>query len=141
MQAQLTYTGGDHGASWLAQTDSGHQIVLDGSPQIGGQNLGARPMELVLLGLGSCSAMDVLEILRKGRKKIVACTIQLNAQRADQVPKVFTKINLHYILEGEGLSEHQVARAINLSRDKYCSVARMLIHTAEIETSFELIQS
>ena len=139
MQASLTYIGGADGASWRAETESGHQLIVDGSAKIGGKNLGARPMELVLLGLGSCSAMYVLEILRKGRKTVKDCTIQLQAERADTIPKVFTHIHLHYQIQGTGLLDATVARAIRLSREKYCSVVRMLMSTAEIKTSYEII--
>ena len=139
MEASLTYIGGEDGASWRADTESGHHLIVDGSPNIGGKNLGARPMEFVLLGLGGCSAMDVLEILRKGRKTVKDCTIQLKAQRAETVPKVFTHIHLHYQVYGTDLLETTVDRAVRLSREKYCSVARMLAHTAEITTSYEII--
>ena len=140
MQASLTYIGGEDGASWRADTESGHQLIIDGSAKIGGENLGARPMELVLLGLGSCSAMDVLEILRKGRKTIQDCTIKLQAQRADTIPKVFTHIHLHYQIHGTDLLDATVARAVRLSREKYCSVVRMLMNTVEIKTSYEIIE-
>ena len=141
MDASLSYIGGDHGASWRAETESGHHLIIDGSAKVGGQNLGARPMELVLLGLGSCSAMDILEILRKGRKTVKDCNIQLKAQRAESIPKVFTHIHLHYQIYGTDLLDATVARAVRLSREKYCSVAHMLMHTVEINTSYEIIEA
>ena len=139
MQVSLTYTGGSKGASWQGETPSGHGLTLDGSEEVGGQNQGPRPMELVLLGLGGCSAMDVLHILRKGRSEVADCTIELNAQRASSPPKVFTQIHIHYTVSGHQLKPNQVERAIRLSKEKYCSVSKMLELSAHITTSFNLI--
>ena len=141
MQVSLTYTGGEDGASWQGLTPSGHTLTLDGSEEVGGQNKGPRPMELVLLGLGGCSAMDVLHILRKGRSEVVECTIEIQAQRASTPPKVFTQIHLHYTVCGHSLRMKQVERAIQLSKDKYCSVSKMLESSAQITTSFDLTSS
>jgi putative redox protein len=139
MHAQLSYVGGTDGASWKAETQTGHSIILDGSEAIGGKNLGPRPMEIVLLGLGSCSAMDVLSILRKGRKTVDQCVIQLKATRAETIPKVFTHIQMHYQIKGQELTDLVVERAICLSKEKYCSVAQMLMPETEIQTSYEFI--
>ena len=139
MHVSLTYTGGTQGATWLGETPSGHTLTLDGSEEVGGQNQGPRPMELVLLGLGGCSAMDVLHILRKGRTQVADCTIDLKAQRASSPPKVFTQIHIHYTVSGDQLKLHQVERAIRLSKEKYCSVSKMLELSADITTSFDLV--
>jgi len=127
------------GAAWTAESDSGHGLVVDGSPDIGGRNLGPRPMELVLMGLGSCSAMDVISILRKARQAVTDCVITLDAERADTIPKVFTRIEMHYTVTGHDLDPAVVARAVNLSADKYCSVSRMLKPTVEITHHFEVL--
>jgi putative redox protein len=124
---------------WLAQADSGHGVVIDGSPEIGGQNLGTRPMELVLMGLGGCSAMDVVSIMRKQRLEVTDCVIELEAERATTDPKIFTKIHIHYIVTGHNLKEAQVKRAVDLSAEKYCSVSAMLGKSAEITHDYKII--
>ena len=123
---------------WIASGGSGHGLVIDGSPEIGGQNLGARPMELVLAGLGGCTAMDVITILRKQRQDIVDCVIEVNARRAETIPKVFTHIELVYKVKGNSLNQDGVERAVALSADKYCSVSRMLQDSVEITHRIEL---
>lgn len=126
------------GVAWMAEADSGHGLIIDGSPAIGGRNLGPRPMELVLAGLGGCTAMDVIEILRKQRQDVTDCVIEVDAERAETVPKVFTRIQLHYIVTGRGLKPAAVERAVKLSAEKYCSVSAMLQSTASIDHSFEV---
>lgn len=124
---------------FIADTGSGHLIGMDGAPEGGGQNLAPRPMELLLAGTGGCSAYDVVLILKKGRHDIRGCQVRIEADRADTDPKVFTRINLHFIIRGRNLNPAQVERAVNLSRDKYCSAIATMIHTAKIETSWEIV--
>lgn len=119
-------------ASFVGTTESGHRVMMDGPPDAGGRELGPRPMEMVLLGLGGCSAFDVVHILQRGRHSVSACEVAVDAERADTDPKVFTKIHLKFSLRGEGLTETQVDRAVTLSAEKYCSVVRMLSATATI---------
>ena len=126
------------GMTFVAESGSGHAVVVDASPEVGGRNLGARPMELVLMGLGTCSAIDVLHILRKGRQAVTDCVVALDGQRAETDPKVFTRIQLHYVVTGRALDAKQVERAIALSRDKYCSATAMLAKAAEITIDFEI---
>ena len=126
------------GTAFVAESDSGHGIVLDGSPDIGGRNLGARPMELVLMGTGACTAIDVVHILRKARQPITDCVVELEADRADKDPKVFTRIHLHYVVTGKGLSQPQVERAIKLSKEKYCSATKTLEVACDISYDFEV---
>ncbi|MEZ5671458.1 MAG: OsmC family protein [Thiotrichaceae bacterium] len=125
---------------WLAQADSGHGVVIDGSPEIGGQNLGTRPMELILMGLGGCSAMDVVSIMRKQRLDVTDCVIEVQAERATTDPKVFTKIHIHYAVTGRNLKEIHVKRAVELSTEKYCSVSAMLGKSVEITHDYEIIE-
>ncbi len=127
------------GAAFLGESGSGHGIVLDGAPEAGGRNLGVRPMEALLIGLGACSAFDVVAILDKGRQPFAACEVELEAERKGTVPKVFTKIHLHFVLTGAGLDRGKVARAIQLSAEKYCSASAMLGATAEITHDFEIV--
>lgn len=124
--------------SFMAEAESGHAVVMDGSPDYGGRNLGVRPMEMLLMGLGGCTAFDVVMILNKARQKIVDVEVELSATRADSVPKVFTDIHVHFIVKGRGLSEKQVKRAIELSAEKYCSASIMLGKTATITHDFEI---
>lgn len=126
------------GMTFIAESGSGHAVVVDASADVGGRNLGARPMELVLMGTGTCSAIDVVHILRKARQAITGCTIDLEADRADDDPKVFTRIRFHYVVTGKGLVETQVERAIRLSKEKYCSATAMLAKTAQIEWDYEI---
>lgn len=127
------------GMAFMAEADSGHGIMLDGSPEIGGRNLGARPMEMVLMGLGGCTAIDVMVILGKQRQPVEDCWIELDAARADvAAPKVFTKIHVHYVVKGAGLDPKQVARAVKLSAEKYCSVSAMLKDSVDITYDFEI---
>ena len=127
------------GVSFAGQSGSGHTVVMDGAPEAGGQNLGVRPMEMVLLGLGGCTAFDVIEILRKGRQRVTDCAVELEAQRAETVPKVFTRIHMNFVVTGADLDPAKVARAIDLSAEKYCSASAMLGKTAEITHDFEIV--
>lgn len=129
----------DH-MSFVAESGSGHSIVMDGSPDNGGRNLGVRPMEMVLMGMGGCTAFDVVLILQRSRQDIVDCRVELEAERATEVPKVFTKIHAHYIITGKGLDEKKVERAVNMTAEKYCSVSIMLAATAEVTHDFEIIE-
>lgn len=126
------------GVTWVGESGSGHGIVIDGSPDIGGRNLGMRPMELMLLGVGSCSAMDVMLILRKSRQDVTDCSVEIHGTRAETVPKVFTAIHLHFIVEGRDLAERHVARAVQLSAEKYCSASLMLQASVDITHDFEI---
>ncbi|MBC7622266.1 MAG: OsmC family protein [Aeromicrobium sp.] len=123
-----------------AELDSGHRIVMDGSPDIGGQNLGPRPMETVLAGTGACSAIDVILILKKARQSVSDCYVDVEAERATTDPKVFTRIHFHFVVTGKQLDPAKVARAISLSADVYCSASAMLAKTANITHDFELIE-
>lgn len=128
-------------STFVAQSGSGHSVVLDGPPEAGGQNLGVRPMEMVLMGLGGCTAFDVVDILRKKRETVSDCVVEISAERADTVPKVFTKIHLHYIVRGSNVKEESVQRAVELSAEKYCSVSMMLNKTAVMTHDYEVIQT
>lgn len=123
-----------------AELDSGHRIFMDGSPDIGGQNLGPRPMETVLAGTGACSAIDVILILKKARQSVSDCYVDVEAERATTDPKVFTRIHFHFVVTGKQLDPAKVARAISLSADVYCSASAMLAKTANITHDFELIE-
>ncbi|WP_336365721.1 OsmC family protein [Marinobacter sp. C2H3] len=123
MKATIDWTGD---VSFRATSGTGHSVQIDGPPDQGGQNLGPRPMEMVLMGLGGCSSFDVMSILRKSRQDVTACHTELTAERADAVPAVFTKIHLHFVVTGNDLKEKQVARAVSLSAEKYCSASIML---------------
>ena len=122
-----------------ATSGSGHTIVMDGPPEHGGQELGVRPMETVLIGMGGCASFDVVHILRKRRVDVTECIAEVEAERADTDPKVFVKIHLHFKVAGDGLTDKAVARAVQLSAEKYCSASIMLSKTAEITHSYEII--
>ncbi len=139
MEATVRWTGLS-GMSFLAETGSGHAVLMDGAPDGGGRNLAPRPMEMVLLGTGGCSAYDVVLILRKGKQDVRGCEVKLSAERAATEPKVFTKINFHFIVTGRNLKANLVERAIALSHEKYCSASIMLAKTAEITHSYEIIE-
>ena len=124
--------------AFQAETGSGHTLMMDGPPEHGGQNIAARPMEMVLVGLGGCSAFVVVEILEKSRQNVKDCQIEINAERADEIPAVFTKIHMHFMIAGDGLNEKHVKRAVELSADKYCSVAKMLRPNVEISYDYEM---
>ena len=126
------------GMTFVAESGSGHAVVVDAAPDVGGRNLGARPMELVLMGTGACSAIDVVHILRKSRQAVTGCVVELDSERAAEDPKVFTRIHFHFIVTGRALSESHVERAIKLSKEKYCSATAMLAKTAAITTDYEI---
>lgn len=138
MECTVRWTGSS-GMTFLAETGSGHVVAMDGAPDGGGRNLAPRPMEMVLLGTGGCTAYDVVLILRKGRQDVRGCDVTLKSERADKEPKVFTKIHFHFTVRGRNLNPDQVERAINLSHEKYCSASIMLEKTAAITHSFEII--
>ena len=135
MKARIKWV---EGASFLGETESGHAVLMDGPPDGGGRNLGPRPMEMVLIGTGGCTAYDVVAILKKQRQQITDCVAEIQAERADTDPKVFTKIHFHFIVSGKDLKSEQVERAINLSAEKYCSASIMLGKTAAITHDFEI---
>lgn len=139
MECTVRWMGNDAGMAFVAETGSGHAVVMDGAPEAGGRNIGLRPMEMVLAGTGGCSAFDVVLILKKGRHQVSACDVSLQAERADSDPKVFTRIHLHYRVKGKNLKPDAVARAIELSKEKYCSASIMIGKTAEITSDFEII--
>lgn len=127
------------GVSFVAETGSGHAVVMDGAPEGGGRNLGPRPMEMVLLGTGGCSAYDVVVILRKSGQEISDCSVELKAERAETDPKIFTRIHMHFVLRGRNLKQSMVESAIKLSQQKYCSASIMLGKTAAITHDYEII--
>jgi len=137
MQCKVKWTG--DGMSFVAETGSNHAIVMDGSPEAGGRNLAPRPMELVLAGTGGCTAFDVVLILKKGRHAVTGCEVSLEAERAETDPKIFTRIHFHFRVTGKQLKREAVARAIELSKDKYCSASIMLGKSAEITHDFEIV--
>ena len=136
-------TGARSGMGFVAETGSGHTLVMDGAPDAakpenGGQNLAPRPMETLLAGAGGCTAYDMVLILKRGRHAVSGCSVRLQAERAEVDPKVFTRINMHFTVTGKGIPAAAVERAIAMSHDKYCSATIMLGKTAEITTSFEV---
>ncbi len=126
------------GVSFVGESGSGHALVMDGAPDGGGRNVGARPMETVLIGTGGCTAYDVVHILKKGRAAITDCVVDIDAERAADDPKVFTRIHFHFVVTGKNLKPQQVERAIQLSAEKYCSASIMLGKTATITHDFEI---
>ncbi len=130
MKAKVTWLDG---RAFVGESGSGHAVVMDGAPGSGGRNIGFRPMEMLLLGLGGCTAFDVVMILEKGREKITSCEVELEAERAEEDPKVFTHVKMIYRLKGKNLKPAAVERAINLSAEKYCSASIMFGKTAKLE--------
>ncbi len=124
--------------AFVAESESGHAMVMDGAPEGGGRNLGPRPMEVMLMGTGGCTAYDVVHILRKSRAPVTDCVLEIDSERAAEDPKVFTKIHFHFIVTGRGLKPAQVERAVQLSAEKYCSASIMLAKTAAITHDFEI---
>ena len=135
MNTKLTWAGG---AAFIGESENGQRIVIDGPPEGGGRNLGPRPMETLLLGMGACTAYDVLSILKKSRQAPSDCKIEISSQRAGEHPRVFTEIHVHFIITGDNIKESQIERAINLSAEKYCSASIMLGKTAKITHTFEI---
>lgn len=138
MKVTIKWTGD---VSFVGESESGHQIAMDGAPEAGGHNRGARPMEVLLLGMGGCTAFDVVHILRKARQEVTDCVAYIDADRADVDPKVFTRIHVHFVVSGHDLKPAQVERAIHLSAEKYCSASIMLAKTAAITHDYEIIES
>ena len=136
MKATIKWSGG---VSFTGAADSGHSVIMDGAPESGGQNKGARPMELVLIGMGGCTAFDVVHILRKSRQEIASCVAEVEAQRAETDPKVFTQIHIHFVVSGNNLDARKIEHAIELSATKYCSASIMLGKTAKITHDFEIV--
>ncbi len=138
METRLRWAGE---AAFIGETSTGHTVVLDGPPEGGGRNLGPRPMEMLLLSMGACSSYDVVSILKKSRQEVIDCDVQINARRAEDHPKIFTDIHLHFTVTGKGLSEKNIERAIQLSAEKYCSASIMLGAMANITHDFEIIEA
>lgn len=128
------------GVMFVGETGSGHAVVMDGPPDHGGRNIGMRPMEMLLLGVGGCSSFDVVQILQKGRNNLVNCVAEVSAERVDAIPSVFSKIHLHFIVTGHDLKASAVERAVKLSAEKYCSASIMLSKAVEITHDFEVIE-
>ena len=126
---------------FMGETESGHAVIMDASPEVGGRNLGMRPMEMLLVGMGGCSSIDVVTILKKSRQPITDCVAEITAERADEIPKVFRKIHVHFVVTGKGLNPVQVERAVNLSAEKYCSASIMLGKAAQMSHDFEIVES
>ncbi len=124
---------------FLGESGSGHAVVMDGAPESGGRNLGVRPMETLLIGLGGCSAFDVVSILKKGRQQVTDCVVEIDAERAESIPRVFTRIHMTYTITGRNLGEPQVRRAVELSAEKYCSATAMLRASAAITHEIRIV--
>jgi putative redox protein len=124
------------GVSFVGESETGHAVVLDGAPENGGRNIGMRPMEMLLIGMGACTSFDVVTILKKARQPIVDCVAEIDATRADETPKVFTKIHVHFVITGNNLNDSQVERAVKLSAEKYCSASIMLAKSVTITHDF-----
>lgn len=137
MECKVRWTG--DGMSFLAETGSKHSVVMDGAPEAGGRNIAPRPMEMLLVGAGGCTAFDVVSILKKGRHAVSGCEVELKAERADTDPKIFTRIHFHFRVTGNHLKPEAVTRAVELSKNKYCSASIMLGKTAEISHDIEII--
>lgn len=138
MDCTVRWTGGE-GMTFLAETSSNHVVAMDGAPDGGGRNLAPRPMEMVLVGTGGCTAYDVVVILRKSGQAVTGCDVKLTSERAETDPKVFTRIHMHFVVRGRGLKRNVVEHAIRLSHEKYCSASIMLGKTAEITKDFEIV--
>ena len=137
MKVEVDWKGGK---AFEAIADSGHKVMMDASQAVGGENRGSRPMELLLMGLGGCSSIDVTMMLEKSRQNVIDCKAVIEAERADAVPAVFTSIHVHFIVTGKGLSDKHVERAVKLSAEKYCSASIMLAKAVEITHDFEIIE-
>lgn len=139
MHCSVRWTG--EGMTFLAETGSNHVVVMDGAPEGGGRNLAPRPMEMVLLGTGGCTAYDVVVILKKSGQQISGCEVSVSSERAPTDPKVFTRIHMHFVVRGRSLKRTMVEHAIRLSHEKYCSASIMLAKTAEITKDFEIVEA
>src|SRR5262249_7863401 len=139
MEGRVRWSG--EGMSFIAETGSNHLVAMDGAPDGGGRNLAPRPMEMVLVGTGGCTAYDVVVILRKSGQAVTGCEVKVTSERAQTDPKVFTKIHMHFVVSGKALKRNVVERAIQLSHDKYCSASIMLGKTAEITQDFEIVEA
>jgi len=137
MDCTVRWTGG---MTFLAETGSNHVVAMDGAPESGGRNLAPRPMEMLLVGTGGCTAYDVVLILKRGRHDVTGCEVKVSAERAPSDPKVFTRLHMHFTVRGKGLRREAVERAIHLSHEKYCSASIMLAKTAEITQDFEIVE-
>jgi putative redox protein len=137
MKARIKWVDG---MTFIGESASGHAVVMDASPEVGGRNLGPRPMEMLLLGTGGCSSIDVMMILKKSRQAVSDCYVEMSAERAETDPKVFTKIHMHFVVMGKDIKPEAVEKAVKLSAEKYCSASIMLGATAEMTHDFEIIQ-
>ena len=137
MECTVRWTGG---LTFLAETGSNHVVAMDGAPENGGRNLAPRPMEVVLVGTGGCTASDVVVILKKSNQDVRGCDVKISAERAETDPKVFTRIHMHFVVRGRALKRNVVEHAIRLSHEKYCSASIMLGKTAEITKDFEIVE-
>jgi putative redox protein len=126
---------------FVGESGSGHSVVMDGAPAAGGRNLGVRPMEMMLLGLGGCSAFDVVLILKRSREAVTDCVVELDGERAETDPKVFTKVTMRYVVTGRSLDRKKVERAVQLSAEKYCSATAMFAKTAQLEHAIEIVEA
>ena len=138
MEVQVKWVDG---VMFVGEAGSGHAVVMDGPPDHGGRNMGVRPMEMLLLGVGGCSSFDVIQILEKSRQQVTDCIAKVTAERVDAVPSVFSKIHLHFVVTGKNLKESAVERAVHLSADKYCSASIMLAKAVEISHTFEIVET
>lgn len=129
------------GLAFVGESASGHAVMMDGAPEHGGRNIGIRPMEMLLLGMGGCTAFDVMSMLKKSRQNVIDCEVNIDAERAETEPKVFTRIHAHFIITGKEISEKHVKRAVQLSAEKYCSASIMLGKVAEISHDYEIRES
>lgn len=141
MECTVRWVGPQAGMSFIGESGTNHAVLMDGAPEAGGRNLGPRPMEMVLIGTGGCTAFDVVMILQKGRQAVSDCVVKLSATRAETDPKVFTSIHFHFVVSGNKLSEAPVERAVKLSHEKYCSASIMLAHSVNMTHSFEIIDT
>jgi len=139
MECKVTWTG--EGMSFVAETGSNHLVAMDGAPEGGGRNLAPRPMEMVLLGTGGCTAYDVVVILKKSGQEVTGCEVRLTAERAATDPKVFTKVHMHWTVRGRALKRNIVENAVRLTHEKYCSATAMIVKTAEVTRDFEIIEA
>ena len=139
MECSVRWSG--EGMSFIAETGSNHLVAMDGAPDGGGRNLAPRPMEMVLVGTGGCTAYDVVVILKKSGQDVTGCEVRLTSERAETDPKVFTRIHMHFVVRGRGLKKNLVEHAIRLSHEKYCSATAMLVKTAQITKDFEVVEA